>query len=81
MIFNPDRVTLLLIGPEGKGKSSVGNAYLQMYGFEIGDLPVICTLSPEFCQNIVNGALRTVIDTPGYNDEQPFHNEQLIDSL
>ena len=79
-----DRITILAFGGTCSGKSSFGNAYLNKNAFETSISLDPCTKSICSAENIVNGKLRTYIDSPGFNDPggvDSEHIEQIVDFL
>ena len=80
----PARITILTFGGTGVGKSSFGNVYLNKNSFETSSSPDSCTKITCSAENIVNGKLRTFIDSPGFDDPDGVDNEhikQMIDFL
>ena len=78
------RITIMTIGQTGAGKSAFGNVYLEKEAFETSDDPDSCTRITSSAENIVNGKLRTYIDTQGLDDTEGVddkHAQQMVDFL
>ena len=80
----PKRVTIMTIGKTGEGKSAFGNLFLNKIVFNSSSVQESCTQITSSAENIVNGTLRTYIDTQGIVDTEDVddrHVSQMIDFL
>jgi hypothetical protein len=78
------RVTVAVIGQTGAGKSQFLNGYLQRQCFQACANPNAVTLVTSSDQQLVNGCLRTGIDTQGLDDTQGVdaaHVQQMVQFL
>ena len=72
-----DKVTVLLAGDTGTGKSSFGNYYLGVNVFQASDSINPVTLEAIPRSNRIGDCIRTVIDTEGLNDGQSINAVQI----
>jgi predicted GTPase len=83
-IHQQQRVTVAVIGQTGAGKSQFLNGYLQRRCFQACANPNAVTLVTSADQQLVNGCLRTGIDTQGLDDTQGVdaaHVQQMVQFL
>jgi hypothetical protein len=78
------RVTLTVLGQTGAGKSEFLNGYLHKQAFKACADPNAVTLVTTSSENIVDGHLRTAIDTQGLDDTRGVdaaHVQQMVTFL
>lgn len=72
-----DNVTVMFIGDTGSGKSALGNMFLKQMKFEESEKPAPCTLIPTYHSTTIDGRVRGVIDTEGFDDGEHITEEQI----
>jgi hypothetical protein len=80
----PQRVTVAVIGQTGAGKSQFLNGYLQQQLFQACADPKAVTLVTSAQEKLIDGCLRTGIDTQGLDDTQGVdaaHVQQMVQFL
>jgi predicted GTPase len=71
------KVTVLLVGTTGDGKSAFANRYLEEEAFETNDSPDPVTLEPQARSSRVDDVVRQVIDTEGHADGNSISSQQI----